>query len=293
MKRLRRKFSVSERRACKGVGFSRTSIRYCRRTKNDEPAIRKRLHELARQRPRFGYRQMTRLLRLEGFRVSFKRVHRIWKAEGLKVRQKQKKKRAKGKSKNACHRLRAERINHVWSWDFIFDRTTHGHSLKWLSIVDEYSRRCITLDVGRSMTSEDVINRLAELFVMYGVPECIRSDNGPEFIAKAIGQWLASLNVKTLYVEPGSPWQNGYAESFHSRLRDELLNMEEFDSVRHARAHAAAWREDYNGYRPHSSLGGLPPDEFARRCADSATFASQTPLHQHSETKPVTQPVLS
>lgn len=240
--------------------------------------IRKRLHELARQRPRFGYRQMTRLLRLEGFRVSFKRVHRIWKAEGLKVRRKPKKKRAKGKSKNACHRLRAERMNHVWSWDFIFDRTTTGHSLKWLSIVDEHTRRCITLDVGRSMTSEDVINRLAELFVMYGVPECIRSDNGPEFIAKAIGQWLTSLDVKTLYVEPGSPWQNGYAESFHSRLRDELLNMEEFDSVRHARAHAAAWREDYNGYRPHSSLGGLPPDEFARRCADSAPFAAQTPV---------------
>lgn len=293
MKRLRRKFSVSERRACKGVGFSRTSIRYRRRTKNDEPAIRKRLHELARQRPRFGYRQMTRLLRLEGFRVSFKRVHRIWKAEGLKVRQKPKKKRAKGKSKNSCHRLRAERINHVWSWDFIFDRTTRGHSLKWLSIVDEYTRRCITLDVGRSMTSEDVINRLAELFVMYGVPECIRSDNGPEFIAKAIQQWLTSLNVRTLYVAPGSPWQNGYAESFHSRLRDELLNMEEFDSVRHARAHAAAWREDYNGYRPHSSLGGLPPDEFAHRCAHSAPFAAQTPLHEHSETKPVTQPVLS
>jgi len=279
------------RRDCRGVGFSRTSIRYLRREKSGEAVIRKRLHELARQRPRFGYRQMTRLLRLEGFRVSFKRVHRIWKAEGLKVRRKPKKKRAKGKSKNACHRLRAERMNDVWSWDFIFDRTTTGHSLKWLSIVDEYSRRCATLDVGRRMTSEDVINRLAELFVMYGVPECIRSDNGPEFIAKAIQQWLTSLEVKTLYVEPGSPWQNGYAESFHSRLRDELLNMEEFDNVRHARAHAAAWREDYNGYRPHSSLGGLPPDEFARRCADSVPAAPS--LHQHSETNPVTQPVLS
>ena len=261
--------------------------------KSDEAAIRNRLHELARERPRFGYRQMTRLLRLEGFRVSFKRVHRIWKAEGLKVRQKPKKKRARGTSKNACHRLRAERTNHIWTWDFIFDRTATGQPLKWLSIVDEYTRRCITLDVGRSMTSEDVVNRLAELFVMYGVPECIRSDNGPEFIAHAIGQWLGSLDVKTLYVEPGSPWQNGYAESFHSRLRDELLNMEEFDSVGHARAHAATWREDYNGYRPHSSLGGLPPDEFARRCADSPPFAAQTPLHQHSEKETVTQSLLS
>lgn len=143
------------------------------------------------------------------------------------------------------------------------------------------------------MTSEDVINRLSELFVMYGVPDAIRSDNGPEFVAKAIQDWLTPLEVDTLYIEPGSPWQNGYAESFHSRLRDELLNMEEFDSVRHARAHASTWREDYNGYRPHSSLGGLPPDEFTRRCADSAPFAAQTPLHQHSETKPVTQPLSS
>ena len=278
---------MSERRACRGVGFSRSSVRYVRKTKTDEAAIRKRLHELARERPKFGYRQMTRLLRLEGFRVSFKRIQRIWRAEGLKVRRKPKKRRAKGKSKNSCSRLRAQRANHVWCWDFIFDRTTNGQSLKWLSIVDEYTRRCITLDVSRTMTSEDVINRLAELFVMYGVPEAIRSDNGPEFVAKAIQDWLAPLGVATLYIEPGSPWQNGYAESFHSRLRDELLNMEEFDSVRHARAHASAWREDYNGYRPHSSLGGLPPDEFARRCAASVPAAP--PLQQHSETKPVTQ----
>ena len=192
---------------------------------------------------------MTRLIRLEGFQVSFQRVYRIWKSEGLKVRQERKKKRAQGNSKNACHRLRAERINHVWSWDFIFYRTTSGHSLKWLSIVDEYTRRCITLDVGQSMASEDVINHLAELFAMYGVPECIRSDNGPEFVAKAIQQWLSLLEIKTLYVAPASPWKNGYAGSFHSRLRDELLNIEEFDSARHARAHAAR-------SRPCGSLAG-------------------------------------
>lgn len=144
--------------------------------------------------------------------MSFKRVHRIWRAEGLKVRRKPKKKRAKGSSANSCSRLRAERPHHIWSWDFIFDRTDSGHSLKWLSIVDEYTRRCITLDVSRSMTSEDVINRLSELFVIYGIPECIRSDNGPEFVAKAIQLWLSSLDVRTLYVAPGSPWQNGYAE---------------------------------------------------------------------------------
>lgn len=293
MERLREKFSVSQRRACKGVGFSRTGVRYRRRQRGDDAAICKRLHELARRKPRFGYRQMTRLLRREGFRVSFKRVHRIWRAEGLKVRRKAKKKRAKGHAKNACHQRRAERMNHVWTWDFIFDRTANGQTLKWLSIMDEFTRRCITLDVGRRITSEDVINRLAELFTMYGMPEFIRSDNGPEFIAQSIQKWLASLGVKTLYVAPGSPWQNGYAESFHSRLRDELLNIEEFESVRHARAHATAWREDYNGYRPHSALDGLPPDEFARRCADSAPFAAQTPLHQHSDTVPITQAVLS
>ncbi len=278
MKRLRQRFEVSERRACKGIGFSRTSVRYRRREKNDEPVIRQRLRELARRHTRFGYRQMTRLLRREGFRVNYKRVHRLWSAEGLKVRRKAKRKRAKGQSKNACHQLRAQRMNHVWTWDFIFDRTTNGLTLKWLSIIDEFTRRCISLDVGRRMTSEDVINRLAELFAIYGVPECIRSDNGPEFVSHAIQKWLATMGIKTLYVEPGNPWQNGYAESSHSRLRDELLNVEEFDSVQHARAHATAWREDYNEYRPHSSLDGLPPEEFAQRCADSAPFAAQTPL---------------
>lgn len=146
---------------------------------------------------------MKRLLRLEGLRVSYKRVHRLWRSDGLKVRKKPKKRRAQGQSAHACSQLRAERINDVWSWDLIFDRTTSGHSSKWLSIVDEYTRRCITLDIARSMTSEDVINRLSDLFVAYGVPECIRSDNGPELTARAIGRWLSLLNVKTLYVEPG------------------------------------------------------------------------------------------
>jgi transposase InsO family protein len=142
---------------------------------------------LARERPKFGYRQMTRLLRLEGFRVRFKRIQRIWRAEGLKVRRKPKKRRAKGQAKNACSRLRAQRANHIWCWDFIFDRTTNGQSLKWLSIVDESTRRCVTLDVSQNMTSEDVINRMAELFVIYGVPQAIRSDNGPEGAPRLAG----------------------------------------------------------------------------------------------------------
>ncbi len=236
---------------------------------------------IVRKRPRFGYRQVARLLRLEGFRVNNKRIYRIWRHEGLKVPRKRRKKRSIGTAGNACHRMRATQVGHVWSWDFIFDKTENGRALKLFTIVDEYSRQCITLDVSRSFNSEDIINRLSELFVMHGVPQHIRSDNGPEFIATAIRSWLAKLGVQTLYIEPGSPWENGYAESFHSRLRDEFLSVELFESVAHARASAAAWQEDYNNYRPHSSLCGLPPVEFARRCAASVPAAP--PLQQHSD----------
>ena len=144
-------------------------------------------------------------------------MHRLWRAEGLKVPQKRRKRRANGNRRHACHKLRAEHINHVWAWDFIFDHTINGGTIKCLTIVDEYTRECITLDISRSITAEDVIDRLAELFVMYGVPKCIRSDNGPEFVANAIQGWLSSMNVATLYIEPGSPWQNGYEFLVHFR----------------------------------------------------------------------------
>lgn len=254
-------------------------------------SLRKRILELVRQRPRFGFRQITRLLRLEGFRVNYKRIYRLWRQEGLKVPKKVRKNRSLGNGKNACHRHRAERPNHVWSWDFIFDRTTSGQALKCFTIVDEYTRRCITLDISRRFRSEDILNRLSELFVMYGTPEFIRSDNGPEFIAEAIRAWLGRLGVQTLYIEPGSPWENGYAESFHSRVRDELFRVEEFSNVSHARACCHAWREDYNDYRPHSSLGGLPPSEFARRCAASVSATPQ--LQQHSNPESLTQTLLA
>jgi putative transposase len=282
---------VSERRACRALEFRRSSLRYRRRVRKDEPKLRARILELVRLRPRFGYRQITRLLRAEGFRVNFKRVYRIWRQEGLKVPKKKRKKRSLGVAANGCHRLRATHANHVWSWDFIYDKTESGRALKLFTIVDEFTRRCITLDVSRSFKARDIINRLSELFVMYGMPEHIRSDNGPEFISKSIQKWLKKLGVQTLYIEPGSPWENGYAESFHSRLRDELLATELFASVDHARACVNAWREDYNNYRPHSSLCGLPPAEFARRCAASVPAAP--PLQQHSDPLPVTQPVPS
>lgn len=230
----------------------------------------RRMLQLARRRPRFGYRRIAALLRGEGFPASNSRILRLWRREGLKVPQKKRKKRHLGNSSNGCHRRRAEHKDHVWAWDFIFDKTTSGSQLKWLSIVDEYTRECLTLKCDRSITSEDVIDTLAELFAMRGVPEHIRSDNGPEFVAQAIQRWLGQVGVETLYIEPGSPWENGYAESFHSRFRDEFLATEEFESLAAARKLTTAWKEDYNHHRPHSSLGYVAPVEFAARCTASA-----------------------
>jgi transposase InsO family protein len=246
--------------------------------------------ELVRERPRFGYRRIAALLRKEFWRASATRIYRLWRREGLKVPQKKRKRRRLGKSENGCHRRRAEHKDHVWCWDFVFDHTTSGSTLKWLSIVDEYTRECLALKVDRSITSEDVIDTLAELFAMRGVPRAIRSDNGPEFIARAIQRWLAQVNVQTLYIEPGSPWENGFAESFHSRLRDEFLALEMFESLAAARKLTAAWREDYNYHRPHSSLGYVAPVEFAARCTASApkllsaTPQATSPLQQCSGT---------
>ena len=253
-----------------------------------------RLHELVRERPRYGYRFMVAILRREGWRVNRKRVFRLWQQEGFQVPRKQRKKRRLGNREGGCLRRRAEHPDHVWAWDFVFDRTANGRSLKWLSIVDEYTRECLALEVDRGMTSEDVLDVLRDLFVIRGVPKYIRSDNGPEFIAQAIRQFLSSAGVGTLYIEPGSPWQNGYAESFHSRLRSELLDAEIFETVREAQSLAASWRGDYNHYRPHSSLDYQTPAQFAAACAASAPATPA--LQQHTrgqEALPIPQPLLS
>ena len=226
--------------------------------------------QLVRRRPRFGYRRIAALLRKAGFRASNSRILRLWRREGLKVPQKKRKRRRLGVSENGCDRKRAEHKDHVWAWDFVFDKTTNGSAIKWLSIVDEHTRECLALKSARSITSEDVIDTLAELFAMRGVPRHIRSDNGPEFVAKVIQRWLEKVGVQTLYIEPGSPWQNGYAESFHSRFRDEFLALEEFENLAVARKLTAAWKEDYNHHRPHSSLGYVAPAEFAASCTASA-----------------------
>ena len=274
---LRKKFDVSERRACKLVGQPRSSQRFQSKPREDEGPLVKRMLELARSRPRFGYRRVGGLLRQEGWRAGLSRVFRLWQREGLKVPVKKRKRRRLGSSENGCHRQAAAAPNDVWALDFVFDRTTSGSPLKWLSIVDEYTRECLALKVGRGITSEDVIDTLAELLAMRGVPKHIRCDNGPEFVANALRQWLSHVGVATLYIEPGSPWENGYAESFHGRFRDEFLAMEIFDGLREAQALTAAWREDYNTQRPHSSLGYLTPVEFAAACAVVASAKASAP----------------
>jgi transposase InsO family protein len=242
---------------------ARSSQRYQGRPAGDEARLLARILELVRRHPRYGYRMITAKLRQEGWSVNAKRVYRIWRREGLKVPQKKRKKKRLGSSENACHRRRATRMNDVWCWDFIFDHTTNGTQLKWLSVVDEYTRENLCLKVDRSITSEDVLDTLAELFAMYGVPNHIRSDNGPEFIANAIRTWVGQLGVNTMYIEPGSPWENGYAESFHSRFRDEFLATEEFENLRSAQRLTSRWRNEYNNERPHSSLNYLTPAQYA------------------------------
>jgi putative transposase len=263
---LEQRFKISQRRACQAVDQPRSTQRYEAQEREDEIRLVRRMLELVARHPRYGYRRIGSLLRAEGWKVNRKRVYRLWRREGLKVPRKQRKKRRLGTSGNACHRRRPERINHVWCWDFVFDHTTSGSQLKWLSIVDEYTRECLALKVARRITAEEVIDTLAELFAIRGVPVHIRSDNGPEFIAQAIRRWLGQLGVQALYIEPGAPWENGYAESFHSKLRDEFLNAEEFASLREASELTRQFQAAYNQARPHSGLGYATPAAFAARC---------------------------
>lgn len=232
---------------------------------------------LVRRHPRYGYRRVWALLRSDGFAVNRKRVHRLWRKEGLKVPQKQHKKRRLGSSGNGIVRRRTMHKDHVWAWDFIHDRTEDGRSLKWLSIVDEYTRECLALEVRRSFRSVDVIDVLRELLVIRGAPRHVRSDNGPEFIAKAIREWLSDAQVQTLYIEPGSPWENGYAESFHGRLRDELLESELFGCLAEAKMLSQQWRLEYNHRRPHSSLGYVTPAVFSASLAEAPVGAAPLP----------------
>ena len=233
--------------------------------------LTKRITELACEYGRYGYRRITALLRQEGFVVNHKRVERIWRQEGLKVPKKQPKRGRLWLNDGSCVRQRAEYPNHLWSYDFVFERTHDGRPVRILAIIDEYTRECLTLDVARRMTSEDIIYRLGQLFVKHGVPAYIRSDNGPEFTAKAIREWLERLKVQTLYIEPGCPWENGYVESFNGKLRDELLNREIFYTLHEARVIIERWRHHYNTRRPHSALGYRTPVPQAMKPRPSLT----------------------
>jgi putative transposase len=269
--RLQATFAVSERRACQAIDQARSSQRYQRIISDQEKSIVKRMHELVREHPRYGYRRIWALLRRDGWRINRKRVHRLWRAESLRVPQKQRKRRRLGGSGNSIVKHRSLHKDHVWCWDFIHDRDERGRPLKWLSIVDEFTRECLALEVGRSITSQDVIDVLRDLFLIRGAPRHIRSDNGPEFIAKSLEEYLARVDASVKPIAPGSPWENGYAESFHGRLRDELLNAEAFADMTHAKVLADRWRSDYNHRRPHSSLKYMTPAEFAASRGAAAT----------------------
>jgi len=220
---------------------------------------------LATKYGRYGYRRITALLNNDmGWQVNHKRVERIWRQEGLKVPKKQPKRRRLWLNDGSCIRLRPENKDHVWSYDFVIARTSDGRPFKMLTILDEYTRECLAILVERRIISEDVINQLYTLFLLRGVPEHIRSDNGPEFTAKAIRKWLTRVGVKTLFIEPGSPWENGYIESFNGKLRDELLNREIFTTLIEAKVLIGGWRKEYNQVRPHSSLGYRPPAPEAK-----------------------------
>lgn len=273
--------AVSQRRACRVLGQPRSTQRYqSQADTSQEQQLVARLHELVRKYPRFGYRMMTAKLRQEGWQVNFKRVYRLWRQEGFKVPQKARKKRRLGHSGNSCTRRRAEHKDHVWCWDFIHDRTERGGPLKWFAITDEYTRECLALEVDRSITADRVLDVLTSLFLTRGVPRHIRSDNGSEFIASAIRRHCHQAGLELLYIEPAAPWENGYAESFFSRLRDELLNVEVFMNLAEARWFARRRLQEHNEERPHSSLGYQTPAAFASQCA--AVVRATPSLQQHT-----------
>jgi putative transposase len=267
---LRDAFTVSQRRACRSLDLERSAVRYVPRHRAEALALAQRIEALAVEHPRYGYRRIWALLRRQGWSVNKKAVHRLWRQAGLKLagpRALPRPRRPHGQDQNGCHLRPSRGKDDVWTWDFLFDRTSDGRSLKWLSLIDEFTRECLALEPRRGMTAAEIQEILAHVVTRRGAPpHRIRSDNGPEFAAQAVRSYLERSGSGTLYVAPGSPWQNGFAESFHSRLRDEFLEREEFESVPQACALATLWKEEYNTERPHSSLGYLTPAEFSATC---------------------------
>ena len=275
------KLGVSERRACKVLGQHRSTQRKPICGRSDEEALTASVIRLASQYGRYGYRRVTALLQYEGWQVNHKRVERIWRREGLKVPKKQPKRGRLWLNDGSCLRLRPCWRNHVWAYDFVMARTHEGRSFRMLTVIDEYTRECLAITVDRRLRSDDVLQTLTDLFVNHGVPDHIRSDNGAEFTANVVRGWLGRVGAKTLFMAPGSPWENGYNESFNGKPRDELLNMEIFYTLIEAKVPVERWRQHYNTVRPHSSLGYKPPapETILPRPAALA-YATLQPPHQ-------------
>lgn len=274
---------ISERRACRVLGQSRATQRYAPQPRSDEAPLTARIVELAGVYGRYGYRRVTAMLRHEAWKVNHKRVERIWRRSGLKVPQRQPKRGRLWFNDGSCVRLRPMHRDHVWAYDFVTGRTHDGRAFKMLTLVDEFTRECLSMDVARTIRSDDVLERLAWLMVTRGVPGHIRSDNGPEFTAGVVREWLGKVGVRTLFIEPGSPWENGYVESFNGKLRDELLNGEIFYTLKEAKVLIELWRRHYNTTRPHSSLGYRPPapEAFVAASGAEPVFAPLSPaLHR-------------
>lgn len=273
---------ISERRACRVLGQARSTQRYASPRPSDEVQLLQEMRRLARHRPRYGAERIHQELLARNWTVNHKRVHRLWKQEQMQVPRKQhRRRRCSGGSENSCVRYRAQHKDHVWSYDFVQDRTEDGRRLRLLVVIDEYTRECLAIEVARNFTAQDVLGVLQYLFAVRGTPMHIRSDNGPEFVARKIRRWLNQANVKTLYIAKGSPWENGYVESFNGKLRDELLNQEIFLSMLEARWVIDRWRLDYNHHRIHSSLNYMTPAAFAATCVLPAS-AAPTPTEHRS-----------
>ena len=241
------------------LGQHRSKQRRVPRGREDEDRLVADMIELARQYGRYGYRRIAALLRQTGWQINDKRVERLWKREGLKIPAKQPKRARLWFNDGSCVRLRPASPNHVWSYDFVHDRTCDGQAFRTLNLIDEYTKECLMIRVKRKLNSVDVIDVLTDLFILRGPPALIRSDNGPEFVAETVRDWIAAVGAQTAYIEPGSPWENGYCESFNARFRDELLNGEIFYTLKEAQIVIEEWRRHYNTVRPHSTLGYRPP----------------------------------
>jgi putative transposase len=276
VEKVRAELGVSERRACAALGQHRSTQRKIITTREDEAALTADIIALAKTYGRYGYRRVTALLRGAGWTVNAKRVERIWRQEGLKVPQNQPKRGRLWLNDGSCVRLRAERPNHVWSYDFVEDRTHDGRKFRMLCVIDEFTREALAIRVKRRLNSIDVLETLADLMITRGLPAFVRSDNGPEFVAITLREWITAVGAQTAYIEPGSPWENGYCESFNSKLRDELLDGEIFFSLAEAQVLIEAWRRHFNTVRPHSSLNYRPPapEAILARSGDIVPWAS-------------------